>query len=129
MKSYGDILFIACYEMGHQPLSLALPLAFLRRAGFDPVTVDTSVEPLADATIQAASLIAIAVPMHTATRLGVQIAERVRRIHPDAHIVFCGLYAHLNADLLLPTFGDSVLSGEYEAGLVALVEELESGGT
>lgn len=126
MKSHGDILLIACYEMGHQPLSLALPLAFLRRAGFDPVAVDTSVESLADADIMRARLVAIAIPMHTATRLGVQVAERIRRVNPQAPIAFCGLYAHLNAELLLPTMGDLVLSGEYEAELVAVAEELES---
>jgi radical SAM superfamily enzyme YgiQ (UPF0313 family) len=129
MKTHGDIVLIACYELGHQPLSLALPLAFLRRSGFGPVAVDTSVESLSDATIQAAKLVAIAVPMHTATRLGVQIAERVRRLNPTAAIAFCGLYAHLNAELLVPAKGDFVLSGEYEAELVALAEHLgaESG--
>lgn len=125
MKSHGDILLIACYELGHQPLSLALPLAFLERAGFKPVAVDTSVESLTDVTIRAATLVAIAIPMHTATRLGVQIAERIRRVNPTATIAFCGLYAHLNAELLLPTKGDYVLSGEYEAQLVLLAEQLE----
>jgi radical SAM superfamily enzyme YgiQ (UPF0313 family) len=129
MKSYGDILLLACYEMGHQPLSLALPLAFLRRAGFDPVAIDTSVQPLEDAAIRSARLVAIAIPMHTATRLGVQLATRVRRVNPQAHIVFCGLYAHLNTELLLPNYGDSVLAGEYEQELVELAEWLgaESG--
>ncbi len=125
MNAYGRILLIACYEMGHQPLSLALPLAFLRHAGYEPVAVDTSVEPVTDSAIEAARMVAIAIPMHTAARLGVQIAERVRRVNPQAHIIFCGLYAHLNADLLLPTYGDTVLSGEYESELVLLAQELE----
>lgn len=125
MKTHGQILLLSCYELGHQPLSLALPLAFLRRAGFAPVAVDTSVQELDDATIREAQLVAIAIPMHTAARLGVQIAKRVRRVNPRAHIVFCGLYAHLNADLLLPDHGDSVLAGEYERELVALAQRLE----
>jgi hypothetical protein len=34
MKQPGDLLLIACYELGHQPLSLASPLGFLFTAGY-----------------------------------------------------------------------------------------------
>src|SRR5690349_5677129 len=94
----GAVLLVSCYELGHQPLSLAFPLAFLRDAGFAPAVVDTAIDPLDDATIAAARFVAIAVPMHTALRLGTEIAARVRRINPDAVICFYGLYAWLNAD-------------------------------
>jgi hypothetical protein len=87
----GRILLLSCYELGHQPLNLALPLAYLRRAGYAPATVDTSVETLEDATIARAGLVAISVPMHTALRLGVAIARRVRRINPEARVCFFGL--------------------------------------
>jgi hypothetical protein len=33
MRAAGEILLIACYEMGHQPLAVAWPSAFLERAG------------------------------------------------------------------------------------------------
>lgn len=122
------ILLVSTYELGHQPLSLAQPLAVLRSAGFDPVAVDTSVTPLTDEAIGAARLVAIAVPMHTALRLGTAVAERVRRVNPDAHIAFFGLYATLNADHLLDGRGDSVCSGEIEAALLALAETLEHEG-
>ena len=45
MTGDGEILLVACYELGHQPLSLAWPAAFLRRAGFRPAVMDLSVEP------------------------------------------------------------------------------------
>ena len=32
----GAILLVACYELGHQPLTLAAPLAHLRAAGYAP---------------------------------------------------------------------------------------------
>jgi len=35
MREQGAILLVSCYELGHQPLSLASPLAVLREAGFD----------------------------------------------------------------------------------------------
>src|SRR3989441_876442 len=63
--------------------------------------------------------------MHTALRLGVVIAERVRAMNPACHIAFYGLYATLNADHLLTGVADSVMSGEIEAALVDLARSLE----
>ncbi len=127
MKAPGDILLISCYELGHQPLNLASPLAVLRQAGYAPVAVDTSVDTLDDAAIRAARLVAISVPMHTALRLGVAIAERVRLLNPAAHICFYGLYASLNGDYLLREYADSVIGGEFEEALLALAQALASG--
>ena len=126
MRDPGAILLVACYELGHQPLSLASPLAFLRRAGFSPAAVDTSVSTLTDEAIAQAKLVAISAPMHTALRLGTTVAGRVRALNPDAHICFYGLYATLNADYLLRTAADFVIGGEYEETLLALAESLES---
>ena len=125
----GAILLISCYELGHQPLSLASPLAALRQAGFTPIAVDTAVESLEDSAIRAARLVAISVPMHTALRLGARIAARVRSINPDAHVCFYGLYATLNAKYLLGDIkvGDSVIGGEYERALVGLAAALHRG--
>jgi hypothetical protein len=75
----------------------------LRAAGFAPAAVDTAVDPLPDEAVAAAGLVAVAVPMHTALRLGVAVAERVRRANPAAHVCFYGLYATLNAEHLLGT--------------------------
>lgn len=126
MHTSGVVLLVSCYELGHQPLSLASPLGTLHRAGYAPVAVDTSVDELTDAAIMAARLVAISVPMHTALRLGTRIAERVRAVNPSAHICFYGLYASLNARYLLRTYADSVVGGEFEETLLALVRVLES---
>src|SRR5437016_11176606 len=69
--------------------------------------------------------------MHTALRLGVTVARRVRAANPACHIAFYGLYATLNASHLLAGIADSVMSGEIEAALVDLVRKLEreSGAT
>ncbi len=126
MRERGDILLISCYELGHQPFHLAELLAMLRQAGYAAVPVDTSVETLTDDAIRGASFVAISVPMHTALRLGQQIALRVRSINPPAHICFYGHYALLNADYLLQEMADSVIGGEYEGPLIRLITELES---
>src|SRR5262249_42761345 len=118
------ILLISCYELGHQPLCVAMPLGFLQRAGFAPDALDIAVDTFDTGKIQRARFVGISVPMHTALRLGIRVAERVRSLNPDAVICFYGLYAALNADYLLEHGGDYCIGGEMEAPLVALVEAL-----
>src|ERR1051326_272283 len=118
MTNPGSILLISCYELGHQPLGLAWPRAFLARAGLAADTLDLAVEPWDDAKIRRATVVAIAVPMHTALRLGVRAARRIRKGNPHCRIAFLGLYAVLNADYLLDGIADAVFGGEYEEALV-----------
>jgi radical SAM superfamily enzyme YgiQ (UPF0313 family) len=125
MRESGAILLVACYELGHQPLAVAWPAAFLEREGYAPAVMDVSVEPLDLERVRRAKLVAISVPMHTALRLGVMVARRVRDVNPACHILFYGLYATLNSSHLLAGLADSVMSGEIEAALVDLVRELE----
>jgi radical SAM superfamily enzyme YgiQ (UPF0313 family) len=127
MRRAGDILLVACYELGHQPLSVAWPAAFLERAGYAPAVMDLSVEPFDGEKVTRAQVIAIAVPMHTALRLGVLVARRIRTLNPTAHLCFYGLYAALNAAELLEGCADTVLAGEVEERLVDLVQRLETG--
>ena len=94
------ILLISTYELGHQPFGLASPAAWLRRAGAEVTCLDVAVQPLAEEHVAAADIVAFYVPMHTATRLATPLAERVRRINPQAHLCFYGLYAPVNADFL-----------------------------
>jgi radical SAM superfamily enzyme YgiQ (UPF0313 family) len=127
VKKRGAVLLVACYELGHQPLAVAWPAAFLEQRGYPPDVMDVSVEPFAADKVARARVAAISVPMHTALRLGVGVAERIRALNPSCHICFYGLYATLNADWLLATCADSVLGGEVEPRLVELVEALERG--
>jgi radical SAM superfamily enzyme YgiQ (UPF0313 family) len=122
-----QLVLLSCYELGHQPLGLALPLAFLERAGYHPVAQDLAVERLDVALIRGADFVGISVPMHTALRLGVRAAARVRELNPHAHLCFFGLYAPLHAAHLRAHGADSVLGGEHEAALVALVDGLAQG--
>ncbi len=124
----GAILLVSCYELGHQPIGLASPLAFLRRAGFAPAAMDLAVEPFSAEKPAEALFAGISVPMHTALRLGVAAARRVREANPGCHICFYGLYANLNADYLLENEADSVIAGEFEAPLTGLIEALARSG-
>lgn len=127
MRQPGDILLVATYELGHQPLAVAWPAAFLERQGYAPAVMDVSVEPFDAEKARRARVVAISVPMHTALRLGVRVAEQIRAVNPACHLCFYGLYATLNADHLLSHGADSVIGGESEAPLVELVEALEAG--
>src|SRR4030095_15837926 len=129
VKEPGAILLVACYELGHQPLAVAWPAAFLEREGYRPAVMDVSVEPFDAERVQRAKVALISVPMHTALRLGVTVAERVRAVNPACHVAFFGLYAALNAEHLLAGPADAVLRGEVEAALVVLVRKLEVPGS
>ena len=128
-RSRMNVLLVSCYELGRQPLAVASAVAFLEREGFLPATLDVSVEALDDVRLAAAELIAISVPMHTALRLGLKVAEHIRELNPRAHICFYGLYASLNAEWLLEGEADSVAGGECELVLVALARALQEGRT
>jgi radical SAM superfamily enzyme YgiQ (UPF0313 family) len=125
MRTQGDILLISCYELGHQPFHLASLSAMLKQAGYDPLPIDVSVEAPDDEMLRKARFVAISVPMHTALRLGEQIAQRIRALNPQAFICLYGLYALLNADHLLQTTIDAAIGGEYEVPLLKLIEAME----
>ena len=127
LRARGAILLVSCYELGHQPLGLAWPLAFLERAGFAPRALDLAIEPLDESAVRRARLVAIAAPMHTALRLAVPAARRIRALNPQCRIVFCGLYALLSAEFLLGDLADAALGGEFEEELVALAQRLARG--
>jgi radical SAM superfamily enzyme YgiQ (UPF0313 family) len=123
------VLLCSTYELGHQPLGLASPAAFLREAGIPVECRDLAVEHLHESTVMDADVVGISVPMHTAIRLGVLLAREVKALKPAAHVCFYGLYASLNGDYLLRNGGDSVVGGEYERGLVDLVRRLAGDAT
>ena len=128
LRSPGAILLVSTYELGHQPLALASALGFLGRAGFDGDALDVSVERFDEAKVARAGFVGISVPMHTALRLAVPLVARIRAVNPRCHVCLFGLYGSLNADHLLRAHGvDSVIGGEIEAPLVALIEALDAG--
>ena len=125
IRSRGAILLISCYELGHQPHGISLPLGILKNAGFAPDSMDIAVEAFDTAKIGRARFIGISVPMHTALRLGVHVVQRIREINPETIICLYGLYAVLNAEYLLENGVDFCIGGEFEAALTALVEAVE----
>jgi radical SAM superfamily enzyme YgiQ (UPF0313 family) len=124
LRGAGAVLLLSFYELGHAPHGLAVPAAVLEGAGFEPRVVDLAVTPLADEAITAARFVGLSVPMHTALRLAMPVAARIRTANPEAHLCFYGLYAPLCRDIVRAGGADSVLGGEHEQALLALVAAL-----
>jgi radical SAM superfamily enzyme YgiQ (UPF0313 family) len=119
-----DVVLISTYELGHQPFGLASPAAWLAAAGARVACLDLAVQPFDADAVAGAGLVAIYVPMHTATRLAAGVVEQVRGANPDAHICCFGLYAPVNEPFLRRLGVATILGGEFESGLVELYHRL-----
>jgi radical SAM superfamily enzyme YgiQ (UPF0313 family) len=114
------VVLLSTYELGRQPFGLASPAAWMRRAGCDVTVADLSRGPLPRAAIEQADLVCFFLPMHTATRLALRAAEKVRDLNPNARLCGYGLYAPLNERALRSAGFETVLGAEFEQDLVAL---------
>src|SRR5437660_2883367 len=124
-----NVLLCSTYELGHQPLALAQPAAHLLAVGFEVQCRDLAVQHLDRDTLAWADVVAISIPMHTAIRLGVRLGQQIKAIKPGVHLCYFGLYASLNASYLLDRGADSIIGGEFESPLVALVRRLANGSS
>jgi radical SAM superfamily enzyme YgiQ (UPF0313 family) len=121
-----NIVLISTYELGRQPFGLASPAAWLHKSGHNLVCLDLSRQPLDDSAVRAAELIAIYLPMHTATRLAAKLIPTLRELNPRVDLCCYGLYAPMNAEYLRTLGVATILGGEFEQGLVQLAERLQS---
>ena len=123
-----NILLISTYELGRQPFGLASPAAWLRERGHHVTVLDLTRQPLEEAAVRGAALIAVYLPMHTATRLAAQLIPTLCELNPRAHLCGYGLYAPMNAEYLRTLGVSTILGGEFEEGLVHLAERLNGSG-
>jgi radical SAM superfamily enzyme YgiQ (UPF0313 family) len=118
------IVLISTYELGRQPFGLASPAAWLRRRGHAVDCFDLTRQELDDGAVRSAELIAIYLPMHTATRLACKLIPTLRERNPAAHVCCYGLYAPMNAAYLRSLGVETILGGEFEKELAHLAERL-----
>jgi radical SAM superfamily enzyme YgiQ (UPF0313 family) len=121
------VVLISPYEIGRQPFGLAEPAAWLGREGCEVRCLDLSIEKLDAHALAKADLVAIYVAMHTATRMAAEALPRIRAQAPDAHLCVYGLYAPMNEEFFRARGVGTVLGGEFEPGLVSLVQRLRAG--
>jgi radical SAM superfamily enzyme YgiQ (UPF0313 family) len=123
-----NIVLISTYELGRQPFGLASPAVWLRKRGHNVAVLDLARQSLDESAIRGAGLIAIYLPMHTATRLAAQLIPQLRKQNPTAHLSCYGLYAPMNVEYLRALGVSTILGGEFEEGLVHLAERLATDG-
>ena len=123
-----NIVLISTYELGRQPFGLASPAAWLRERGHQVTSLDLARQPLQETAVRGAALIAVYLPMHTATRLAAQLIPTLRELNPRSHLCGYGLYAPMNAEYLRTLGVSTILGGEFEEGLVHLAERLSGNG-
>src|SRR5437667_9196018 len=119
-----NIVLISTYELGRQPFGLASPAAWLRKGGHTVTSLDLSRQPLDEAAVREAALVAVYLPMHTATRLASQLVAALRRLNSRVHLCCYGLYAPTNAEFLRALGVATILGGEFEEGLANLASRL-----
>ena len=122
------IVLISTYELGRQPFGLVSPAAWLRKRGHAVACFDLTRQELDAAAVRGAELIAIYLPMHTATRLACKLIPTLRAQNSRAHVCCYGLYAPMNAEYLRSLGVGTILGGEFEGGLVRLAERLGAAG-
>src|SRR6266478_4154302 len=118
------IVLISTYELGRQPFGLVSPAAWLRKRGHAVTCFDLTRQELDARAVGSAELVAIYLPMHTATRLACKLIPSLREQNGGAHICCYGLYAPMNAEYLQSLGVGTILGGEFEGGLVRLAEQL-----
>lgn len=112
------LLLVSTYELGHQPIHLALPASQLSAAGIEVHTLDLSIGQLDPALLERMDAVAFSVPMHTAMRLATDLALRIRKARPGIPVAFYGLYAAVGRDWTVGKVADLVIAGEYLTELV-----------
>ena len=118
------VVLISTYELGRQPFGLASPAAWLKERGHDVMCVDLAIATLPALPIREAQLVALYLPMHTATRLAAQVIPKVRLLNPKVHLCAYGLYAPVNAGYLKKLGVETILGGEFEQALADLAERV-----
>ena len=120
------VLMLSTYELGHQPLGIAVPAAALEMAGHDTLGCDLSISGLPPHALAWADAAAISVPMHTATQLGLAAVASIRRSRPALPVAWRGLYAPALSGNELVGVDDLLVAGEAVPALLEWLQALET---
>jgi radical SAM superfamily enzyme YgiQ (UPF0313 family) len=112
------VLLLGSYELGRPSFGLSSAAAWLERAGIEAECGDLAVQSLSELPVADADAIAFYVPMHTATRVALEVMPRVRAQNAAARILCFGLYAPLNRAVLKERGAHVIIGPEFESSLV-----------
>ncbi len=120
------VLLLSTYELGHQPLGIAAPASALEAVGHETRGFDLSMRDLPLDALEWAEAVAISIPMHTATRLGLEAIAAIRQARPDLPVAWHGLYAPVLSDHQLVRGTDLLVAGEAIPAVRAWLESLQT---
>ncbi|HEY2331729.1 MAG TPA: radical SAM protein [Acidimicrobiales bacterium] len=109
------VLLVSTYELGRQPVHLAVPAAALRARGHEVRTVDLAVDDWDPAVVDDVDALAVSVTMHTAARLANDVAASTKARRPALPRLAYGLYAGQTTGF------DATIAGEYLPTLIGWV--------
>ncbi|MBP7778919.1 MAG: radical SAM protein [Acidobacteria bacterium] len=109
-------------------MALAAATAWLHQAGLDVRACDLAVDRLPADALDGVTLVAVSLPMHTATRLALPVVRALRQRAPGLPICAFGLYAPLNEGRLRDEGVSLVLGPECETDLVTAARAAASPG-
>ena len=117
----GSSVLVSIFEGGYQPLNALTGLAALRSAGHDTDFIDAYVEGVDIARLSRYDTIIFPVPLFDSLMSAVRICEDLERAGCTAERVMFGQYATINASFLSSRYADHVVTGEWEAPLISLL--------
>ncbi len=106
------ILLLSGYELGQQPLGVAVPAAGLAANGHEVRAADVSGAPLDDELGAWAEALVVSVPMHTALQLGLEVVRSLRTRRPGLRVALHGLYAPVAEGHPVLEAGDLLVAGD-----------------
>jgi hypothetical protein len=122
------VLLLSTYELGHQPLGIAVPAAALAVAGHEVSVADLSLEEWPAEAVLAAEAAIVSVPMHTATQLALPVIRRLRQERPGIRLALHGLYAPVLAGHEAIEADDLLVAGDPIEALLAWLDGSHPGG-
>ena len=125
-----NVLTIATYQLGHQPFSCLSVCNILEQNGHDTKIFDFEKRDEYEQTLfnelNWADALLIAVPMHTGTRIALEIVTIVQNDLPNLPIGLFGLYASNLNDLDLSPQISLLASGESQAEILHWISNVQN---
>lgn len=118
------VLLISLYDLGRQPFGLSSLAAWLRKRSAEVSMIDLAVEDFNVSQAVDVGLVAIHLPMHTATKLALEVIEQLKAAGIGAPICCFGLYAPMNEAFLRAKGVSYTFGGEFEAEISNLYDQL-----
>lgn len=118
------VLLLSLYDLGRQPFGLSSLAAWLRKRSAEVSMIDLAVEDFDVSQATEVGLVGIHLPMHTATKLALEVIGRLKSAGIGAPICCFGLYTPMNEAFLREKGVSYTFGGEFESEISDLYDHL-----